>query len=99
MSELTHPPLHFSVLDNDDDDPVQAPRAAALISTTIARGERCFIGPIVLCELTWVLRGAYGVSKADLIETIERLLATSQFMIGEKDVVRRASCTRPSGCP
>jgi predicted nucleic-acid-binding protein len=80
-----------------DDDPVQAPRAAALISTTIARGERCFIGPIVLCELTWVLRGAYGVSKADLIETIERLLATSQFMIGEKDVVRRALAAYRAG--
>ena len=34
-----------------EDDPVQARRAAAWIATTVARGDRCFISPIVLCEL------------------------------------------------
>jgi predicted nucleic-acid-binding protein len=73
-----------------DDDPAQARRAAGLIATVTARGDRCFIDPIVLCELTWVLRGAYDVSKADVLETLDRLLATTQFVVGEKDAVRRA---------
>ena len=73
-----------------EDDPAQARRAAACIETATARSRRCFIGPIVLCELSWVLRGAYEVSKADLLETLERLLATSQFVIGDKDLVREA---------
>jgi predicted nucleic-acid-binding protein len=73
-----------------EDDPVQARRAAAWINTTVARGERCYISPIVLCELAWVLRGAYRISKPDLLLTFDRLLATTQFVIGEKDVVRAA---------
>ena len=73
-----------------EDDPAQARRAAALIATAVSRRERCFIGPIVLCELAWVLRGAYDVSKADLVETLDRLMATAQFQIGDRDVVRAA---------
>jgi predicted nucleic-acid-binding protein len=73
-----------------EDDPVQARRAAAWINTTVARGERCYISPVVLCELAWVLRGAYRISKPDLLHTFDRLLATTQFVIGEKDVVRAA---------
>lgn len=73
-----------------DDDAVQSRKAAALIETAVARGDRLFIGSIVLCELAWVLRWAYDVSKDDLVTTLERILATSQFVIGDKDVVRRA---------
>lgn len=73
-----------------DDEPVQSQRAAALIGTVAARGGRCFIDPVVLCETTWVLRGAYGVSKADILVMLDRLLATTQFVIGSKDIVRRA---------
>jgi predicted nucleic-acid-binding protein len=73
-----------------EDDPVQARKAAACINTTVQRGERCFVSPVVLCELSWVLLGAYEVSKADLLLTLDRLLATTQFSIGHKDLVRRA---------
>lgn len=73
-----------------DDDPVQARRAAAWIGTAVARGEDCFVSAIVLCEVTWVLRGAYDVSKSDLLLTLDRLLATARFVIGDKDVVRTA---------
>ena len=73
-----------------DDDPIQSRKAAAWIATAVTRGERCFISAIVLCELVWVLRGAYDVDKTDLLVTLDRLLATTQFVIGDKDVVRRA---------
>ena len=73
-----------------EDDPVQARKAAAWIGTVVARGDRCYVGAIVLCELAWVLRGAYEVSKVDLLQTLDRLLATSQFVIGDKDIVRAA---------
>lgn len=73
-----------------EDDPVQSRRAAALIRTVVARGDRCYLSPVVLCELAWVLRGAYDITKADLLETLERLMATTQFVIGDKDVVRAA---------
>lgn len=71
-----------------EDDPVQSKRAAAWIQTTVGRNERCFISPMVLCELAWVLRWTYEVSKADLLLTFDRLMATTQFVIGDKDIVR-----------
>lgn len=73
-----------------EDDVVQSRRAAAWIRTATSRHERCFVSAVALCELAWVLRGAYDVSKADLLLTLERLLATSQFVIGDKDIVRAA---------
>jgi predicted nucleic-acid-binding protein len=44
----------------------------------------------VLCELCSVLRAAYRVSKADLLLTLDRILSTSQFTVGDKAVVRAA---------
>ena len=73
-----------------EDDPVQARRAADLITTVTARGGKCFISAVVLCELTWVLRGAYDVSRNDVSIALDQILATSQFVVGDKDVVRRA---------
>ena len=73
-----------------EDEPVQSKRAADWIATITARGERCFISAIVLCELAWVLRGAYRVSQVDLILTLDRILGTTQFIVGDKDIVRRA---------
>ena len=73
-----------------EDDPVQARKAAACIHSAVTRGERCFLSPVVLCELSWVLIGAYEVSKADLLATLDRLLSTAQFTIGQKDAIRQA---------
>jgi predicted nucleic-acid-binding protein len=72
------------------DDAEQARRANRAISDVTSAGSRCFVGPIVLCELTWVLREAYGLGKADLVRTLELILATRQFEIGDKDLVREA---------
>jgi predicted nucleic-acid-binding protein len=73
-----------------EDDPVQSHRAAAWIATRATRGERCYVSAVVLCETVWVLAAAYDVSKTDLIVTLDRLLDTRQFVVGNKDVVRRA---------
>jgi predicted nucleic-acid-binding protein len=72
------------------DDAAQARHANALLVEAAADGNRCFVGSVVLCELAWVLRGAYGLDRATIASTLERILATTQFAIDEKDVVRRA---------
>jgi predicted nucleic-acid-binding protein len=72
------------------DDPKQSASADAFIHTVAARKEHCFISAVVLCELTWVLRYAYKVSKADVVMTLEKLLTTRQFTIGDRDHVRHA---------
>jgi predicted nucleic-acid-binding protein len=80
-----------------DDEPVQSRRAAAWIATMAAKGGRCFVSAVVLCELSWVLQGAYKISKDDLLLTLDRLLATTQFVIGDKDIVRRAVASYRNG--
>ncbi len=72
------------------DDQAQARKVDVVIAESVARGERCVIDPIVLCELIWVLRDAYRTSKADLVKTLDQILATQQFQITEKDRVREA---------
>ena len=72
------------------DDPGQARRASALVEETVRAGERCYIDSVVLCELVWVLRGAYSFDKSTVVETLERILATAQFEIADGDVARRA---------
>jgi predicted nucleic-acid-binding protein len=80
-----------------EDDAVQSKRAADVITTATAKGDRCFVSAVVLCEMAWVLRGAYRVSQADLILTLDRILSTTQFVVGNKDVVRQALDAYRSG--
>lgn len=61
------------------DDPVQSRRANAVIAETVARGERCAINAIVVCELIWVLREAYGFDKRTVATALERILDTTQL--------------------
>jgi predicted nucleic-acid-binding protein len=72
------------------DDPAQSRRANAVVAAEIEKGERCRLDSVVLCELVWVLRGAYGYEKSTVVDTLERILATAQFEIGDKDLVRLA---------
>lgn len=72
------------------DAPAQARAATAFMNGLVERGERAFIGPVVMCELVWVLRDAYDTPKDEVVGTLERLMATAQFEIGSRDQVRQA---------
>ncbi len=66
------------------DDPAQSLRANALIERAIARGESCAVSVVVLCELVWVLRSAYGYAKREVVPVLEKVLATIQFEVEDK---------------
>ena len=68
------------------DEPAQAARAAR----ELERDERFLIGSVVLCEMVWVLETGYGLPRAEIASTLERILATAQFEIEDKDRVRAA---------
>ena len=53
------------------DDPEQGEIAASYIREIKASGETCFINNIVLCELAWVLRSAYKLSRDEIISTLD----------------------------
>jgi predicted nucleic-acid-binding protein len=72
------------------DDVAQSRKADALIGEAVARRDRCVIGPVVLCELVWVLREAYDTPKDKVVTTLERILSTQQFEILAKDRMREA---------
>jgi predicted nucleic-acid-binding protein len=68
------------------DDPLQAARAAR----ELERDERFLVGCVVLCELVWVLESGYAFNRAEIGETLEKILATAQFDIEGKDLALAA---------
>lgn len=72
------------------DDAAQARRANTLIAEAVGKGDRCAIGVVVLCELVWVLREAYGLDRPTVAGTLERILETAQFVVEDTDLVRQA---------
>lgn len=69
------------------DDPEQGEKVTQFIEKTVAEGETCFINNVVLCELVWVLESAYGYSKAEITDLLEKVLKTSLFNFENKDTV------------
>ncbi len=79
------------------DDPDQSRQANALIANALGSGQRLYLGQIVLCELVWVLRGAYDLPKSTVVATLDKLLDTAEFEIEAKDHVRRALADYSAG--
>ena len=52
-----------------------------MIAKRCTRDAPGFVNRIVLCELVWVLEGAYGYSKDTIVAVLEKLLRTSQLKI------------------
>jgi predicted nucleic-acid-binding protein len=72
------------------DDPQQAAVAVREIRDAGDRGEKLLIQPVVLCELVWVLRAAYGLARAEILPVLEQILRTAQFEVADKDTVWQA---------
>lgn len=73
------------------DHPAQSKRATAIIEAAAAKGQQpIFVSKVVLCEVAWVLSRAYGVSKTDLLEVLEKMLATQQLDFEDRDQVKAA---------
>ncbi len=63
------------------DEAAQAKRASECIKGECSSDRPCLINRIVLCELVWVLEGAYGYRRADIADVLEKILRTNQFLI------------------
>jgi predicted nucleic-acid-binding protein len=79
------------------DEPAQSRRANAVVADATAAGQRLYLTAVVLCELVWVLRGAYQLDRSSVATTLERILATVQFEIERKDVMYDALADYRSG--
>ena len=72
------------------DDPAQTAAANKLIEKVCGRDNPAFINHITLCELVWVLRRNYKVTKEKLAEITEQILRTAQFQMHDPQIVWRA---------
>jgi len=59
------------------DDEAQSARAVALLE----QADMVAVSSQTLCELVWVLRGRYGVQRADIVAAIRMLLDTGNVVV------------------
>ncbi|ELR98761.1 PIN domain-containing protein [Gloeocapsa sp. PCC 73106] len=71
------------------DDPEQAQKASEAIEQLTAQ-KQGFISCIVLCELNWVLKTAYKISKNDRVATLQRIFSVPAFDIEQLDCCVKA---------
>ena len=72
------------------DDAGQTQRVASLLQSAERAGESFFVPSLVLLELIWVLDSAYGCTRAEVLEALERLTMMPVLRIDNLDAVHRA---------
>lgn len=72
------------------DDPEQASRAGRLIESRCTKEDPGYVSLVVLCELAWVLRGAYAYEKHLVIKVLEHILASSELRVEAEHIARSA---------
>ena len=72
------------------DDAAQTQRVASLLQSAERAGESFFVSSLVLLELVWVLDSAYGCTRAEVLEALERLTMMPVLRIENLDAVHRA---------
>lgn len=70
-----------------DDEATQSRQVEALVRQVGEAGDRILLPDIVLCELSWVLRSVYEFPKADILATLQRLLAADEFAFMDRRAV------------
>jgi len=71
------------------DDEKQFNAACRIIDDAEA-GSSFILSSIVLCELVWVLESAYGYLRGEIVDALEKIMATGQFEIRDKYLMRKA---------
>jgi predicted nucleic-acid-binding protein len=72
------------------DEPDQYRAAKAFLESHCTRETPGFVNAIVLCELVWVLTGAYDATRDEVVRVIDQLLRTRQLQIERRDQVHAA---------
>ena len=79
------------------DDPDQAATANRVILEQCTPETPCRVSLIVLCELVWVLRSAYGHERATIATTLEGILTAAELEVEQEDVAWQAWRTYRDG--
>jgi len=71
-------------------DGEEAALATRHLEAVCTRETPGFVCLVVLCELVWVLRQAYGYGRAAIAMVLERLLTTTEFEVERSVIAWRA---------
>ncbi len=72
------------------DDPAQLQAVETLMETVEAQDDRLHINSVTLCELAWVLRSHYRMSREKISSALESLLSVTILEIQDRDLVEKA---------
>ena len=72
------------------DDELQSGIATEFIESYCSNGKKIFVNHLVICELVWVLKKCYKLSKPKTIEILQHILQISQFSIENAQVIWQA---------
>ncbi len=67
------------------DDPDQSRKASQFIENNCSHKVPGFINSIVLCEIVWVLKRAYGYNKNLIIVVLKQILITAELEVENSD--------------
>lgn len=67
------------------DDPAQSRKANAIIDAALTGGDRIHVDTVVLCELVWVLRSAYGYDRRTVADALGKLIEAAQISVDDRD--------------
>jgi len=79
------------------DDVAQTRAAKALVKRLDRAGERVYVADIVLCEVVWVLRAAYGFSRSAIADALRKLTAARQLVFQSHDNILCALAAYENG--
>lgn len=72
------------------DDLEQWRLADDYIKRAKAENETCFMNNIVLCELVWVLKTSYKLSRDEIIDILETILRTDAFDFEDREAAKKS---------
>jgi predicted nucleic-acid-binding protein len=72
------------------DEPAQSRRVDALFAEATENREALHVDDVVLCEVVWVLRAAYGYDKSQVVDALDDVLRTALFVFDDRNLLRDA---------
>ncbi len=69
------------------DDLAQSRKATSEIEGAADRGAALFVTNVAVCELVWVLEGAYDYSRRDIQRVLDSILRTVQLDFENKEAI------------
>jgi predicted nucleic-acid-binding protein len=79
------------------DDPIQSPKATAIIERRLTEENPGFVCIVAMAETVWVLDRAYGLAMHEIAAAVERMLQTDVLVVENEQEVFTAMIALKEG--